>query len=101
MAGVCLAENYSLAAELCVCSSIGQMAERDPNQEASQQLDKATESEPVAGEEPLDSSDLKRQLREAKERFVELSARSLSNRPGKLLSRALARSTIASVSVTV
>jgi hypothetical protein len=45
------------------------MAERDTNNEALDQVEKATESEPVKGEELLASEDLKRQLREAKERL--------------------------------
>ena len=44
------------------------MAERDASQEALEQVEKATESEPVNGEDLLSSPDLKRQLREAKER---------------------------------
>jgi len=43
------------------------MPERDSNREALEQVEKATESEPVKGEELLESPDLKRQLREAKE----------------------------------
>jgi len=43
------------------------MAERDANKEALDEVEKATESEPVKGEELLESEDLKRQLREAKE----------------------------------
>ena len=45
------------------------MSERDTNQEALEQVEKATESEPVKGEELLESPELKRQLREAKERL--------------------------------
>lgn len=45
------------------------MAERDSNKEALEQVEKATESEPVKGEDLLESPDLKRQLREAKERL--------------------------------
>ena len=44
------------------------MPERDASQEALDQVEKATESEPVSGEDLLSSPDLKRQLREAKER---------------------------------
>ena len=40
--------------------------ERDENQEAVRQVEKATESEPVRGEELLASEEWKRQLREAK-----------------------------------
>jgi hypothetical protein len=45
------------------------MAERDANQDAIRQVEDATESEPVNGEELLESEELKRQLREAKERI--------------------------------
>jgi hypothetical protein len=43
------------------------MPERDANKEALDQVEKATESEPVFGEELLESQDLQRQLREATE----------------------------------
>lgn len=43
------------------------MSERDANKEALSQVEKATESEPVKGEDLLGSPDLKRQLREAKD----------------------------------
>ena len=45
------------------------MAERDTNQEALDQVQKITESGPDKGEDLLESEDLKRQLREAKERL--------------------------------
>jgi hypothetical protein len=45
------------------------MAERDTNKEALEQVEKSTESEPVHGEDLLESPELKRQLREAKERL--------------------------------
>ena len=45
------------------------MAERDTNKEALEQVEKATDSEPVKGEDLLGSPDLKRQLREAKDRL--------------------------------
>jgi len=45
------------------------MADRDANKEALDQVDRATESEPVEGSDLLESPDLKRQLREAKERL--------------------------------
>ncbi len=45
------------------------MAERDASQEALDQVETATDSEPVKGEELLESEELKRQLREAKERL--------------------------------
>ena len=44
------------------------MPERDASQKALDQVEKATESESVSGEELLDSPDLKQQLREAKKR---------------------------------
>jgi len=43
------------------------MAERDTNKEALDQVEEATESDPVKGEELLESQDLQRQLREATE----------------------------------
>ena len=45
------------------------MADRDANKEALDEVETATESEPVKGEELLESEELKRQLREAKERL--------------------------------
>lgn len=45
------------------------MADRDVNKEALDQVEKATESEPVSGEELVESEELKRQFREAKERL--------------------------------
>jgi hypothetical protein len=45
------------------------MAERDVNKEALEQVEKATDSEPVKGEELLESEELKRKLSEAKERM--------------------------------
>ena len=42
------------------------MAERDTIRDALRQVEKATDSEPVSGEELLESEELKRQLREAK-----------------------------------
>jgi hypothetical protein len=45
------------------------MADRDANKEALDQVEHATESEPVKGEDLISSPDLKRQLREAKERL--------------------------------
>ena len=44
------------------------MADRDSNKEALKQVEKVTESEPVFGEELLESEELRQQLREAKER---------------------------------
>ena len=43
------------------------MAERDANKEALDEVEQSTDSEPVKGEELLESEELKRQLREAKE----------------------------------
>jgi hypothetical protein len=43
--------------------------DKDANQEALEQVQRATESGPVDGEELLGSEDLKRQYREAQERF--------------------------------
>jgi hypothetical protein len=45
------------------------MPEHDANKEALEQVEKATDSEPVEGEELLESEELKRQLREVKERL--------------------------------
>jgi hypothetical protein len=49
------------------------MAERDANKEALEQVEKATDSEPAKGEELVESEDLKRKFREAKERLREPS----------------------------
>jgi hypothetical protein len=49
------------------------MAELDESQEALRNVDRITESEPVNGEDLLGSDDLKRQLREAKERLAKES----------------------------
>ena len=43
------------------------MPESDINKEALQQVEKVTDSEPVHGEELLESEELKRQLRDAKD----------------------------------
>ena len=45
------------------------MSQRDENEEAVRNVEKATDSEQAKGEELLESEDLKRQLREAKERL--------------------------------
>jgi hypothetical protein len=42
--------------------------DKDANQEALEQVERITESEPVSGEDLLGSEELKRKLREAKER---------------------------------
>jgi hypothetical protein len=55
------------------------MSELDESQEALRNVEKITESEPVNGEDLLSSPDLKRQLREAKERLKSESA----NKPRK------------------
>jgi hypothetical protein len=44
--------------------------ERDSNREALEQVEKATESEPVKAEELLESNELKRKLAEAKKRIA-------------------------------
>jgi hypothetical protein len=41
--------------------------DKDANQEALEQVERITESDPVSGEDLLGSEELKRQLREAKE----------------------------------
>ena len=51
------------------------MAERDANQEALAEVEKITESDRDKGEDLLESEDLKRQLREAKEREAKRSAK--------------------------
>ena len=53
------------------CSGV---AEHDINEEASRLVNEITESESVNGEDLLESPDLKRQLREAKERLKRESA---------------------------
>ena len=45
------------------------MAEPDANQEALEEVEKITDSDRDKGEDLLESEDLKRQLREAKERL--------------------------------
>ena len=47
------------------------MPERDASQEALEQVQQITESDPVNAEELVESEDLKRQFREAKERLRE------------------------------
>lgn len=53
------------------------MAELDDSQEAVRNVDQITESEPINGEDLLSSPDLKRQLREAKERLKSESDKSV------------------------
>lgn len=50
------------------------MADADASQKALEQVQRITASEPVNGEDLLGSADLKRQLREAKEREAKRSA---------------------------
>lgn len=45
------------------------MPELDESQEALRNVEKITDSEPVNGEDLVESEDLKRQFREAKERL--------------------------------
>jgi hypothetical protein len=45
------------------------MAKRDANKEPLEQVEKATDSEPVKGKKLSESEELKRQLWEAEERF--------------------------------
>jgi len=59
------------------------MAERDTNQEALDQVQKITESGPDKGEDLLESEDLKRQLREAKERLKSEANSSRDGRAGR------------------
>jgi hypothetical protein len=47
------------------------MTERDENEEALRNVEKATDSKPVKGDDLVESEDLKRQFREAKERLRE------------------------------
>jgi hypothetical protein len=47
------------------------MADRDANKEALDQVERTTESEPVEGTDLVESEDLKRKFREAKERLRE------------------------------
>jgi hypothetical protein len=51
--------------------------ERDENTEAVRNVEKATDSEPVQGEELLESEELKRKLREAKRASQDASAKKL------------------------
>jgi len=44
------------------------LPERDENEQAVRNVEKATESEPIRGEDLLESEELKRKLREAKRR---------------------------------
>ena len=46
------------------------MSEKDANKEALEQVEEATESEPVKGEDLLESEDLKRKLADSKKRIT-------------------------------
>ena len=50
------------------------MADKDASQKALEQVEKATDSDRAKGEDLLGSEDLKRQLREAKERLAKESS---------------------------
>ena len=59
----------------CICFTkswlhIASVPERDENEEAVRNVEKATESEPVKGEDLLESEELKRKLAEAKKRLA-------------------------------
>ena len=47
------------------------MKEKDANKEALEQVEKATESEPVKGEDLLKSEDLERKLVDSKKRITD------------------------------
>lgn len=51
------------------------MAERDANKEALEQVERITESDPVSGEDLVDSEELKRKFREAKKRLSDESGK--------------------------
>jgi len=59
------------------------MSDRDSNKEALDQVEHATDSEPIEGGDLLESSELKRQLREAKERLNADEANSSTAGPEK------------------
>lgn len=54
---------------------IAPVPDRDLNEEASRQVNEVTGSPPVNGEDLIESEDLKRQLREAKQRLADDDAR--------------------------
>jgi hypothetical protein len=54
------------------------MPERDANKEALEQVEKATDSDPISGEELLDSPELKKLLRDAKDKAKSESREPLS-----------------------
>ena len=47
------------------------MPERDPNEEASEQVEKATESEPTKSKDLLESEDLERKVGDSKKRITD------------------------------
>jgi hypothetical protein len=47
------------------------MPERDPNEEASDQVEKATESEPAKSKDLLESEDLERKVVDSKKRITD------------------------------
>ncbi len=47
------------------------MPERDPNEEASEQVEKATESEPTKSKDLLESEDLERKVVDSKKRITD------------------------------
>jgi hypothetical protein len=51
-------------------SIISCVKEKDANKEALEQVEKATESEPVKGEDLLESEELKRKLADSKKRIT-------------------------------
>jgi hypothetical protein len=56
-------------AQSAVVAIIAAVEDKDANQEALEQVQRATESGPVDGEELLGSEELKRQYREAQKRL--------------------------------
>lgn len=59
------------------------MSEPDPIQEAYRKVQQITDSDPVNGEELLGSPELRRQLREAKERLRKEQESTARKPPGK------------------
>ena len=55
------------------------MEDKDASQQALEQVEKVTESDRAKGEDLLGSEDLKRQLREAKERLARECSESSGN----------------------
>ena len=47
------------------------MPERDPNEEASEQVEKATESEPTKSKDLLESEDLEHKVNNSKKRITD------------------------------